>query len=152
MKSEANLSGPGRDRLDHSTKMKLLERRTPPGWPLIFVAIVCAVLLAAALYSGDAFVPGRRGEASRHFLRATQPERYFHYVRFYSVATVLGFFFGFMRVVPIENAVRSFVVRAKEQIRRKGYDRGPAPWWGYLILAGFIALVIWVGKVTMYAE
>jgi hypothetical protein len=132
--------------------MKLLERRTPLGWPLIIAAAIFTTLLICALYSGAAFVPGRRGAASRHILRDGQPEQFLHYIRFYGIAALFGFFFGFLRLVPIENWVRQTKIRADEKIRGKGYDKDAAPWWGYLILVGVIALVIWIGKVTMYSE
>lgn len=137
---------------ERSPQMKLFERRKPPEWSLVIAAAIFGALAIYAFYSGDAFVLGRRGEPSRHILRETQPERFLLHVRLFFSAAAILCFLGLVRLVPIEDGIRRLRTRSQGVISSKGYDKNPAPWWGYLILGGFLALVIWIGKITMYSE
>jgi hypothetical protein len=132
--------------------MNLLERRKPVAWSLMIAGALFGALAIYALSTGDAFVLGRRGQSSRHILRAVDPDRFFFYVRFFFSAATILWFVGLVRLVPIEDWIRKIRDQSHQKIAENGYDKKPAPWWGYLILVLFLALVIWVGKLTMYSE
>ncbi len=132
--------------------MKFLERRRPVGWAPVIVAALLTASAVYSLYYGDAFIAGRRGEASRHILRATRPAEFHFQVRFALSAATILYFIGLVRLVPLANGFSQLKSGWQRKIAAKGYDKQPAPWWGYVIFVGALALVIWIGKVTMYSE
>jgi hypothetical protein len=128
--------------------MKVFARRVPCAWSLLLVALLFGGLASYGLATGEAYLPPGKRSPARHVSEKKDPKEYRRLIRYeFGVAAVFAAI-SLVRVVPVEDFFaglhRSLATRAKN-------DRTPAPWWAYAFLAGFIALVIWIGWKVMYS-